>query len=191
MYLLLLIPYQSAINELIELEVGTIMVQGNLPLGCLSYYLTYFRSSDTEEYDSWGCLIWLNKFVEYHNELLQIKLNHIRELHPHATIIYGDLYNAALPFFLSPRKFGFTKGALIACCGTGGLPYNINTSVMCAYPPTFAFDHPFLYVNWDGYHLTEAAYRLITKGLMEGRYTIPPINTSCVSTVVSAEHSKL
>ncbi|KAA8519686.1 hypothetical protein F0562_013869 [Nyssa sinensis] len=181
----------SAINELIELEVGTIMVQGSLPFGCLSYYLAYFRSSDKEEYDSWGCLIWLNKFAEYHNELLQIKLNHIRELHPHATILYGDLYNAALPFFLSPRKFGFTKGALIACCGTGGPLYNINPSDSCGYPPTFAFDHPSLYVNWDGFHLTEATYRLITKGLLEGRYTIPPINTSCVSTVVSAEYSTL
>ncbi|KAA8519312.1 hypothetical protein F0562_013568 [Nyssa sinensis] len=180
----------SAINELIELEVGTIMVQGCLPVGCLPYYLTYFRSSDKEEYDSRGCLIWLNKIAEYHNELLQIKLNHIRQLHPHATIIYGDIYNAALPFFLFPRKFGFTKEAHMACCGTGGLPYNINTSVACGYPPTFAFDHPFMYVSWDGFHLTEAAYRLITKGLLEGRYTIPPINTSCVSTVVSAEYSK-
>ncbi|KAA8549720.1 hypothetical protein F0562_001262 [Nyssa sinensis] len=108
-----------------------------------------------EAYDpTTGCLTWLNKFAEYHNEHLQIELNRIRELHPHVAIIYADYYNAAMNLYRSPSKFGFTKGALSACCGAGEVPYHFNSSAPCGYPPSFAFDDPFLYVNWDGPHLT-------------------------------------
>ncbi|KAA8519691.1 hypothetical protein F0562_013863 [Nyssa sinensis] len=179
----------SATSELIELGAMTVMVPGNLPFGCAAAYLTYFESSDKEEYDPIGCLIWLNNIAKHHNALLQKKLSQIRERHPHAAIIYADIFNAAMPYYLSPWKFGFTKGAITACCGAGAPPYHFNTSVACGYFPSFAFDHPFKYVNWDGWHLTEAAYRLITKGLLEGPYTIPHINTSCVSTIASAEYS--
>ncbi|KAA8515153.1 hypothetical protein F0562_018332 [Nyssa sinensis] len=154
----------STINELIKLGATTLMVPGNLPIGCSAAYLTYFKSSNKEDYDPRsGCLIWLNKFAEYHNDQLQTKLNRIRKLHPRATIIYADYYNAAMRFYHSPRKFGFTGGALTACCGAGG-PYNYNSSMECGYPPASACDDPSLYVSWDGLHLTEAAYRWITKG---------------------------
>ncbi|KAA8519688.1 hypothetical protein F0562_013867 [Nyssa sinensis] len=157
----------SATNELIELGVETIMVPGLLPPGCSAAVLTTYRTSDMEAYDpTTGCLTWLNKFAEYHNEHLQIELNRNSRT----------------------TSLCFTKGALTACCGAGELPYHFNSSAPCGYPPSFAFDDPFLYVNWDGPHLTEAAYRLITKSLLEGPYTIPHINTSCVSTIVSAEY---
>ena len=75
---------------------------------------------------------------------------------------------------------GFTGGALTACCGGGG-PYNVNTSAKCGDPSVSACDDPSKYVSWDGVHLTEAAYRWITNGLLEGPYTIPQISISCVS----------
>lgn len=84
----------------------TLVVPGEFPLGCSSQYLT-IRGSESEEYDSTtGCLIKFNKFAEYHNELLQTKLNQLRELHPNAIIIYVDYYNAAMQFIRSPDKFG-------------------------------------------------------------------------------------
>ena len=76
---------------------------------------------------------------------------------------------------------GFTGGALTACCGGGG-PYNFNKSAKCGGDPSVsACDDPSKYVSWDGVHLTEAAYRWITNGLLEGPYTIPQISISCVS----------
>lgn len=36
-----------------------------------------FATEDEDEYDQAGCLTWLNKFFEYHNELLQIELNRL------------------------------------------------------------------------------------------------------------------
>ncbi|CAK9148165.1 unnamed protein product [Ilex paraguariensis] len=178
----------SAINELIDLGAVTLVVPGMIPLGWLAGYLTYFETSNETEYDSMGCLIWLNKFTEHHNEVVQRELNEIRELHPHATIIYADYYNAAMPLYHSPQKYGFTRGAIVACCGTGG-HYNFNISLMCGERPFLDCDNPSLYVDWDGYHLTEAAYSLMSKSLLDGPYTIPHINSTCVSLVAPAEYS--
>lgn len=95
------------LQELLDMGALTLIVPGNLPIGCSTAYLTYFMTSDKEEYDpQTGCLIWLNKFAEYHNTLLQTELTQIQALHPHANIIYADYYNAAMPLFLDPKKFG-------------------------------------------------------------------------------------
>ncbi|KAL4627084.1 hypothetical protein ACB092_05G141900 [Castanea dentata] len=171
----------SAINELIELGAVTLMVPGNLPIGCSAAYLTYYETADTDQYDpETGCLNWLNKFSEYHNDQLQKELSRIQALHPHTKIIYADFYNSSMRFYRNPSQYGFTRGALTACCGGGG-PYNFNTSAICSNPSVSACDDPSKYVSWDGVHLTEAAYRWITNGLLEGPYTIPQISISCVS----------
>ncbi|XP_057471757.1 GDSL esterase/lipase At1g28580-like [Actinidia eriantha] len=170
-----------AINELIEFGAVTLMVPGNLPIGCLPMHLSTFMSSTKEDYDpETGCLIWLNEFAEYHNEMLRIELSRIQEVHPHVTIIYADYYNAAMCFYRSPSNYGFTGATLTACCGEGG-PYNFNSSIKCSFRSLNICHDPSSYVNWDGVHLTEAAYRWISNGLLEGPFTIPPIKTSCVS----------
>lgn len=179
----------SAVNELIEMGAQTLVVPGNLPIGCSSAYLTVC-GSEKEEYDNTtGCLIRLNKFAEYHNKLLQTKLNQIRELHPDVVIIYADFYNAALQIYRSPDKFGFINGGLKACCGGGG-PFNYISSAECGCPNTIVCDQPDTYVSWDGIHLTEAAYRLISKSLFQGPYTTPQFNSLC-PTLTSQGRDKL
>lgn len=94
-------------QELIELGAETIVVPGNLPIGCSAAYLTIFYGSNDVEYDNaTGCITELNKFAEYHNELLKTELNQIREVHPEVNIIYADYYNAAMQIFLSPYEYG-------------------------------------------------------------------------------------
>ncbi|KAM0054607.1 putative sinapine esterase [Helianthus debilis subsp. tardiflorus] len=175
-----------AINELIELGAETFVVPGNLPIGCSAAYLTIYYGSDKVEYDNTtGCLIMLNKFAEYHNELLQTALNQIREVHPDVNIFYADYYNAAMQFFRSPNKYGFTNGALKACCGGGG-PYNYNALVGCADPSSTSCAQPETYANWDGLHLTEAAYQVIFKSLFQGAYTTPHFNSLCPTSHLQA-----
>ncbi|KAL3522434.1 hypothetical protein ACH5RR_015268 [Cinchona calisaya] len=176
----------SAINELVKLGAMTIVVPGMLPIGCASSYLTEFPTQNAEEYDQSGCLIWLNELAEYHDELLHRELQQTRELHPHANIVFADFYNSAMQLYRFPTKYGFTgNGILSACCGTGG-PYNYNSSAPCGLPPSTGCDDPSLYVNWDGYHLTEAAYRWIFKGILDGPYAVPPLN----SLMSSCDHEK-
>ncbi|XP_027156715.1 GDSL esterase/lipase At1g28590-like [Coffea eugenioides] len=169
----------SAIEEMIKLGAVTLVVPGNLPIGCLAAYLTDFQSSNQHDYDTaTGCINWLNDLAKYHNRLLQKELNRIRTLHPHATIIYADYYNAAMRLYRSPITYGFRGEALRACCGAGG-PYNYISSIHCGDLPTTPCDDPSLYVNWDGLHLTEAAYQLVAQGMLQGPYSNPPINTIC------------
>ncbi|XP_058200194.1 GDSL esterase/lipase At1g28570-like isoform X2 [Rhododendron vialii] len=177
----------SAIDEIIELGATTLMVPGNLPTGCVPFYLTTYMSSIEEDYDcETGCLIWLNEFAEYHNEMLQIELNRIQERHPHTTIIYADYYNAAMRVYHSPSEYGFSGARVLeACCGAKEGLHDFNATVECGYPPSRPCDDPSSYANWDGIHLTEAAYRWISTGLLEGPYTIPPIDTSCISSPVT------
>ncbi|GKF64410.1 hypothetical protein Tco_0187858, partial [Tanacetum coccineum] len=91
--------------ELIEMEAQSLVVPGNFPVGCSSRYLTVC-SYEKEEYDpETGCLVRLNEFAEYHNELLQTRLNQIRELHPNVNVIYADYYNAAMKIYRTPDKY--------------------------------------------------------------------------------------
>ncbi|KAI3764183.1 hypothetical protein L2E82_14186 [Cichorium intybus] len=172
----------SAVNELIDMGAKTLIVPGSVPLGCCPYCLT-IRGSKNEEYDkTTGCLVKFNKFSEYHNQLLQTKLQHLRELYPNVNIIYADYYNAAMRIIRSPLKFGFTNGALRACCGSGG-PYNYNLSAECGMRSATESlcDDPDTYANWDGIHFTEAANRIICKSLFQGPYTQPRFDSLCPS----------
>ncbi|KAJ1393985.1 SGNH hydrolase superfamily [Sesbania bispinosa] len=167
---------KSIAEELIDLGARTLMVPGNLPLGCNAVYLTMYETTDKSQYDPAGCLKWLNEFAEFYNQELQHEILRLREFHPHANIIYADYYNAALPFYHNPTKFGF-RGLKI-CCGMGGR-YNYNASAACGNPGVVACDDPSQYSGWDGVHLTEAAYRLIADGLINGPYSLPQFSTSC------------
>nr|TKV95948.1 hypothetical protein SEVIR_9G396700v2 [Setaria viridis] len=57
-------------------------------------------------------------------------------------------------------------GALVACCEDGG-PYNSNSFVSCNATSK--------YIPWDGEHLTEAAYRFVARGVLDGPYAEPSI----------------
>ncbi|WJX26759.1 acetylajmaline esterase [Trifolium repens] len=166
----------STIDELIDLGARTLMVPGNFPLGCNAIYLTKYETTDKNQYDSAGCLKWLNEFAEFYNQKLQYEIQRLRGIHPHANIIYADYFNAALPLYHHPTKFGFI--GLNACCGKGG-PYNYNKSEPCGNPGVIACDDPSKYIGWDGIHLTEAAYRLIADGIINGPCSVPQISTLC------------
>ncbi|KAF9589548.1 hypothetical protein IFM89_025581 [Coptis chinensis] len=171
----------SAITILINEGAVTLLVPGNFPIGCSASYLTIFKSQNKNDYDpSTGCLNWLNEFSQFHNHLLQNKLNRLREKYPHATIIYADYYTVAMKMFLFPNQLGFSGGALKACCGGGG-PYNYNLTAKCGYDGSSACDNPSTYVNWDGVHLTETAYKWIATGILDGSFTNPRTNISCTS----------
>jgi len=95
------------LQELIRLGAKTLVVPGNLPIGCIPKYLMVFKSDKEEDYEpKTGCLRWMNKFSRYHNKLLMKELKKLRKLHPGVTIIYADNYGAAMEIFLSPEQYG-------------------------------------------------------------------------------------
>lgn len=91
-----------------------------------------------------------------------------------------------MQIYRSPHEFGFTNGALKACCGGGG-PFNYNSSMKCGLAYATVCDQPDTYVSWDGVHLTEAAYKHIFKGLFQGPYTTPQFNSLCPTSTSSTD----
>ncbi|XP_022925815.1 GDSL esterase/lipase At1g28590-like [Cucurbita moschata] len=164
----------SAITELIKLGAQTLMVPGNLPIGCNPTYLKVYGTSVQNSEN--GCVNWLNEFSEYHNEQLLQELKQIRALYPHIRIIYADYYNSAMLFYDAPQDFGLTNTLQLCLVNekeTSNTHRKYGYSSLC--------DNPSEYVSWDGMHLTEAAYKVIAIALLEGPYTTPQIKTSCIS----------
>ncbi|PIN18847.1 Sinapine esterase [Handroanthus impetiginosus] len=163
----------KATSVLIEEGAVELVVPGNLPIGCNPVYLTLFRTTNKAAYDQHGCLKAYNAFSKYHNSQLKLALEKLRQKYPHANISYADYYGAAKRFFHAPLHYGFSDGTLVACCGGGG-PYNFNNSARCGHTGSKACLDPEAFANWDGIHLTEAAYRYIARGLVSGPFTSPP-----------------
>lgn len=95
-------------QELIDLGAHTLMVPGNFPMGCKACFLTKYETTDKNQYDSFGCLKKLNEFAEFYNQNLQNEIQRLRGVYPHANIIYADYYNALLPLYNYPSKFGIS-----------------------------------------------------------------------------------
>ncbi|KAF3546413.1 hypothetical protein DY000_02008871 [Brassica cretica] len=142
-----------------------------------------------EEYDPFtGCLSWLNAFGKNHDEQLKTELRRLWKLYPHVNIIYADYYNSMYRFFQEPAKYGtwdfrappmgilpiegFKERPLGACCGVGG-QYNFTIGEECGYQGVGYCKNPSEYVNWDGYHLTEATHQKMVHGLLKGPYATP------------------
>ncbi|KAK2984193.1 hypothetical protein RJ640_017306 [Escallonia rubra] len=166
----------AATSMMIEEGAVDLIVPGNLPIGCSAVYLTLFQTPDKVAYDQNGCLKAYNAFSKYHNAQLKLALEKLRQKYPQARLIYADYYAAAKRFFHTPQHDGFSNGALMACCGGGG-PYNFNNSARCGHTGSKACMIPSTYANWDGVHLTEAAYRHIATGLVNGPFTSPPLSS--------------
>lgn len=96
---------ENAIKVLIGLGAKTIVVPGNIPLGCIPRYLAMFKSnSSSGDYDATGCLKWLNDFAEDHNRELKRMLHRIGD--PTVTTIYADYYGAMVEIIRNPVKHG-------------------------------------------------------------------------------------
>ncbi|URE20494.1 GDSL esterase lipase [Musa troglodytarum] len=153
-----------------------IVVPGMLPIGCFPLYLTLYGSSNKNDYTDIGCLRNYNDFAAHHNSFLQRVIYGLQRKYSWTRIRYADYYSPTLRFASNPTKYGFTGGALKACCGAGGSgKYNVNLGKVCAKRGSSVCKDPSTYVSWDGSHLTETAYNLIADGWLRGPYAKPSI----------------
>ncbi|CAA2991686.1 GDSL esterase lipase At3g48460 [Olea europaea subsp. europaea] len=147
-----------------------IVVQGLHPTGCLTLSM---EVTPTNDRDNMGCVASVNSRIYSHNTILQAKLNGLREKFPQAIILYADYWNAFQHVFQNPGEYGFDE-RFKACCGTDGGTYNFNVLFPCGSPPSTACDNPSKYINWDGGHLTEAMYKVMTRLFITGAFCDPP-----------------
>ncbi|KAI3463649.1 hypothetical protein Pfo_020312, partial [Paulownia fortunei] len=149
-----------------------VVVQGLPPTGCITYSFTL---ASPEDRDEMGCVASMNRLTSTHNAALQAKLNSLRKQYPQSVIVYADYYNAHLTVLKNARKYGF-KEQYKVCCGYGGGAYNFDVFNTCGSPSSSFCANPFEYINWDGAHLTEAVYKVITNSFLNGTYCSPPFH---------------
>ncbi|KAK2971811.1 hypothetical protein RJ640_009720 [Escallonia rubra] len=157
---------QNAVRRVIQDGAVHVVVPGNFPIGCLPIYLTTFQSNISAAYDDHHCVNDLNNFAMYHNELLRQAINELKQEHPHATILYGDYYNAFQWLYSHAQYLGFDPATKQkACCGTGG-DYDFSIMNMCGDPEVPVCADPRRHISWDGIHLTHEAYRRMAAWLI-------------------------
>ncbi|KAJ3701430.1 hypothetical protein LUZ61_005135 [Rhynchospora tenuis] len=166
----------GTIKELLDQGARTVVIPGNIPMGCLPVILTIYKSDDNSSYDhTTGCIERFNILSRYHNSLLLKAVKELRVKYPHANIVYADIYRPVLNFVRSPQLYGFISKPLVVCCGKGG-EYNWNPFHLCGLPHVTVCQNPSTYLNWDGARLTEASYRHIANSWLKGPYADPPIH---------------
>ncbi|KAL6964714.1 acetylajmaline esterase [Sarracenia purpurea var. burkii] len=166
-----MVPYvvQSivdAVRKIIHKGAVRMIVPGNFPIGCFPIYLTGFQTNNSAAYDENHCLKNLNNFSMYHNNHLQHSIEELRKEFPNVVIVYGDYYNAFQWLFKNAPFLGFdTTSTQKACCGTGG-EYNFSLTKMCGTPEVSVCSYPNQQISWDGVHLTQEAYMIMTRWLL-------------------------
>jgi hypothetical protein len=93
-------------------------------------------------------------------------------VHSAICVRFGSCKKKKLTFSLPFA--GFTDEPLRTCCGGGG-QYNYNTEAPCGSSAATVCEDPSVYLHWDGIHLTEAAYKYIVDGWLDGVYSYPSI----------------
>ncbi|KAL5200220.1 hypothetical protein ABZP36_021423 [Zizania latifolia] len=166
----------DAAKEVLDMGANRVIIPGNFPIGCILSYLTTKSSSEPTDYDSMGCLKELNLFAAKHNARLQRAIaDELRPSYPAASVAYADYFNSFLSLLSAAESLGFdASSARKACCGAGG-EYNYDRRRMCGAEGTAACAEPGKYVSWDGIHMTQAAYRAMSRLVYHGRYLQPPI----------------
>ncbi|XVE55531.1 hypothetical protein DITRI_Ditri03aG0166200 [Diplodiscus trichospermus] len=161
---------KDAVKRVVAHGATRVVVPGNFPIGCLPIYLTGFKSNDSTAYDEFNCLKNLNNLSIHHNNLLKQAIEGLREELPKVIIVYADYYNACLKLLDKIKLLGFdTKSTQKACCGMGG-DYNFSLTKMCGAPGVPVCPNPNQYLSWDGVHLTQKAYKFMTRFLLHQFY---------------------
>uniref|UniRef100_A0A0E0JFK1 Esterase n=1 Tax=Oryza punctata TaxID=4537 RepID=A0A0E0JFK1_ORYPU len=193
----------AGVEAVIEEGAKYVVVPGQQPTGCIPVVLTPYASPNATDYDAGtGCLRRFNELARYHNAALFAAVSLLRRKYPSATVVFADYYEPVIKFMQKPDKFAGRLAAsphheskpfsgsskLRACCGGGG-PYNYNATVACGLPGTSACPNPATSINWDGIHLTEAAYGHIAACWLHGPHAHPPI-LATVRRTIQAYHAK-
>ncbi|XP_019196398.1 PREDICTED: acetylajmalan esterase-like isoform X2 [Ipomoea nil] len=138
-----------AVKKVISYGATRIIVPGNFPIGCIPMYLTGFQTNEPSAYDEHHCLRDFNNLSIYHNDLLKQAIQDLQKQHPHVTMIYG-----------------FDESSIQkSCCGVGG-NYDFNMNQMCGFPGVPVCSDPSKRISWDGIHMTQNAYRIMTNWLL-------------------------
>jgi len=161
------------LQTLLKKGVKHVVVQGLPPTGCLPLAMVLASEDDR---DDLGCVKSANNQSYTHNVVYQKTVQDLRKQFPDAVIAYLDYWNAYATVMKNPKKYGFEE-PFMACCGSGGPPYNFEVFSTCGTSNASACSNPSQYINWDGVHLTEAMYKVLSHMFLSGTFSHPPFGS--------------
>ncbi|EPS71679.1 hypothetical protein M569_03079, partial [Genlisea aurea] len=165
---------KGAIVELYGEGGRKFWVHNTGPIGCLPQKLADYtnRTSAKKLVDAHGCISSYNSAAKELNDGLSIVCSELRSQMKDATIVYVDIYSIKLDVIVNYTNYGLTN-PLMACCGSGGPPYNYDRSVTCGFSGYEVCDATSRYVSWDGVHYTDAANSVISAKVLSMEYSTP------------------
>ncbi|KNA04301.1 hypothetical protein SOVF_200930 [Spinacia oleracea] len=151
----------EGIRRVIQIGATKIIVPGTFPLGHFPAYITAYQPKNSAIYSKQRLL---NDLSLYHNNELKKRLQLLKQDYKNITIIYGDYYNGFTRLLKNAPRFGFngTSDLRRACCGVGG-ELSFNPTRMCGARGVPVCANPDGYVVWDGFNLTQKAYRILAR----------------------------
>ncbi|KAI3686394.1 hypothetical protein L1987_80069 [Smallanthus sonchifolius] len=158
------------LETLLKKGAKYMVVQGLPTTGCLT--LAMYLSPEFDR-DDIGCVATVNNQSYIHNTILQTNIQNLRRRFPKAVIVYADYWNAYRSVMKNGSKLGFHELYKV-CCGSSGGPYNFDLSAICGSKSASSCQNLSQYVNWDGVHLTEGMYKVVSDMFLSGPFTHPP-----------------
>ncbi|KAL8123351.1 hypothetical protein AgCh_011352 [Apium graveolens] len=147
------------LQALLNMGAKYVIAQGMPPVGCLAFSMEMYKTTDRDEI---GCVRSVNDLSNIHNTIFQQNLRGLRKRFPGTVIAYAD-YNNAYRYVLKNGGHYGIKQLFKACCGAGPGEYNFNILAPCGSFFSDSCTDPSQYINWDGFHLTEAMYNAVSE----------------------------
>ncbi|XP_026446324.1 GDSL esterase/lipase At1g09390-like isoform X1 [Papaver somniferum] len=164
---------KSAIWSIYQNGGKNFWIHNTGPLGCLPQRLSSTNHSSAD-LDQHGCLRTLNDAAKAFNEKLHALCEELRSAMKNATIVYTDIFAIKYDLIANSAKYGF-KNPLMACCGYGGPPYNVNNKVGCGQTGYNVCAQGTQCISWDGVHYTEAANSFVASRILSTNYSTPKL----------------
>ncbi|CAI0391820.1 unnamed protein product [Linum tenue] len=134
-----------------EYGARKLVVPGILKAGCRVSTGGFFHATQVQ------CDETLISVAALHNRLLKRELEMLRIKFPDVEIVYGDMWRATQWLFDHFGSAGIHHPNE-RCCG--------NSSIGCGMPGAPYCGNPSDYIDWDGTHFTDHAYRLMSDFLI-------------------------
>ncbi|GFP87961.1 GDSL esterase/lipase at1g09390 [Phtheirospermum japonicum] len=168
----ILAEIKNAVKEIYDEGGRKFWVHNTGPLGCLPQKLASVKNTSSYDLDSFGCVSSYNDAARLFNEGLSRVCTGLRSEMTDAAIVYVDVYAIKLDLIANSTKYGFST-PLMACCGSGGPPYNYDRRVTCGSLGYQVCDRAAKLVSWDGVHYTETANEFISTKILSTDYSTP------------------
>ncbi|XP_057802826.1 GDSL esterase/lipase LIP-4-like [Salvia miltiorrhiza] len=146
----------EAMQKLYQLGGRNFWVHNTGPLGCLPAIVARINASTVV--DDYGCVSDRNKAAAAFNSQLARLCRELQSEMSDATIVYVDVYSIKLDLIVNATSYGFE-----------------NPFVECKRKGQSVCPEGSRYVNWDGFHYTDAANMLVASKILSTNFSTPPL----------------